>query len=83
MAGPGVAGALEAGYDIALLSQGMVPEGDDMLAANYAGAKAAKPLSSQTQARIARGAARLGRLEVDIAAAHAEVEDIFNNAGIV
>ena len=78
-----VAGALEAGYDIALLSQGMVPEGDDMLAANYAGAKAAKPLSSQTQARIARGAARLGRLEVDIAAAHAEVEDIFNNAGIV
>ena len=77
-----VAGALDAGYDIALLSQGMVPEGDDMLAANYAGAKAAKPLSSETQARIARGAAQLGKLQVDVAAAHAEVEDIFKNAGI-
>lgn len=70
-----VAAALEAGYDIALHSQGN-------LAASEAAAKAARPLTQQTIDRIARAQSRRGNLSVDVAALHAEVEAIFEETGL-
>jgi len=69
-----VAAALDAGYDIALYSQGD-------LATAQAIAKAARPLSSQSLERIARSQAIRGAKRVDIAALHAEVERIFKENG--
>jgi beta-N-acetylhexosaminidase len=70
-----VAASLAAGYDIALYSQGD-------LATNYAIAEAARPLTENSLERIARGQAMRGKLRVDIAALHAEVEHIFRENGI-
>ncbi|HEV7346450.1 MAG TPA: glycoside hydrolase family 3 N-terminal domain-containing protein [Devosia sp.] len=70
-----VTAALDAGYDIALHSQGD-------LAASVAAAEAARPLSQETQARIARAQARLGSRRVDVQALHAEVEQIFRENGL-
>jgi beta-N-acetylhexosaminidase len=67
--------SLDAGYDIALHSQGD-------LAASEAAAKAARPLSQKSQERIARADARRGSLRVDVAALHAQVEQIFRENGI-
>ncbi|WP_077963941.1 glycoside hydrolase family 3 N-terminal domain-containing protein [Ensifer adhaerens] len=64
---------LDAGSDIALHSHGTLAESE-------AAAKAARPLTEAAQKRIAAGKARLGTLKVDVRAAHAEVEDIFNSA---
>lgn len=71
-----VTAALDAGYDIALHSQGD-------LAASQAAAKAARPLTEASLDRIARARTKLGRLRVDVAASHAEVERIFRENGIV
>ena len=70
-----VAAALEAGYDIALYSQGG-------LATSQAVAKAARPLSPASLARIARAQRMRGAKRVDIVALHAEVENIFKENGI-
>jgi beta-N-acetylhexosaminidase len=70
-----VTAALDAGYDIALHSQGD-------LAASQAAARAARPLSEQSLVRIARAQAMRGSKRVDIAALHAEVEQIFEENGI-
>ncbi|MFK0274401.1 glycoside hydrolase family 3 N-terminal domain-containing protein [Ensifer sp. NPDC090286] len=64
---------LDAGSDIALHSHGTLAESE-------AAAKAARPLTEAALKRIAAGKARLGTLKVDVRAAHAEVEDIFNSA---
>lgn len=72
--GERVAAALEAGYDIALLSQGGLP-------ASESAAKAARPLSGKAIERIARGEHKRGNLRVDVAALHAEVEQIFEENG--
>jgi beta-N-acetylhexosaminidase len=69
-----VRAALDAGYDIALHSQGD-------LAASEAAAKAARPLSTQSLARIDRANKRLGSDRVDVQALHAEVEEIFRENG--
>ncbi|ODT82622.1 MAG: beta-N-acetylhexosaminidase [Pelagibacterium sp. SCN 64-44] len=69
-----VTAALDAGYDIALHSQGD-------LAASEAAAKAARPLGAQSLDRIARAEARLGKARVDVRALHAEVERIFRENG--
>lgn len=74
--GERVAAALGAGYDIALVSQGGLP-------ASAAAAEAARPLSAETLERIARGERKRGSLRVDVAALHAEVEQIFEENGIV
>jgi beta-N-acetylhexosaminidase len=70
-----VAASLDAGYDIALYSQGD-------LETNYAIAEAARPLSPASLRRIERGQTMRGKLRVDIAALHAEVEQIFKENGI-
>lgn len=70
-----VRAALDAGYDIALHSQGD-------LAASEAAAKAAGPLSAESLARIDRAQSRLGNTRVDVRALHAEVEDIFRENGL-
>jgi beta-N-acetylhexosaminidase len=70
-----VAAALEAGYDIALLSQGG-------LAASEAAAKGARPLTSKTLERIARAEGKRGNLRVDATALHGEVEQIFKENGL-
>ena len=70
-----VAASLKAGYDIALYSQGD-------LRTNYAIAEAARPLNEASLRRIERGQAMRGKLRVDIAALHAEVEQIFKENGI-
>lgn len=70
-----VTAALDAGYDIALHSQGD-------LAQSQAAARAAHPLTAQTLNRIARAQSRRGKLRVDVLALHAEVEAIFEDAGI-
>lgn len=70
-----VRAALDAGYDIALHSQGD-------LAASQAAAKAAGPLSEDSLARIARAQSRLGTRRVDVHALHAEVEQIFREHGL-
>ena len=64
---------LDAGFDIALHSHGTLAESE-------AAAKAASPLTAAAQKRIDAGKARLGTLKVDVRAAHAEVEDMFNSA---
>lgn len=73
--GERVAAALEAGCDIALLTQGG-------LAASEAAARAARPLAAQTIERITRGERKRGSLRVDAAALHAEVEQIFMENGL-
>ena len=73
--GERVAAALDAGYDIALLSQGGLP-------ASIAAAGAARPLTAETLERIARGARKRGSLRVDAAALYAEVERIFEENGV-
>ncbi len=70
-----VTSALDAGYDIALHSQGD-------LAASQAAARAARPLSAASQNRIARAQQRLGNKRVDVAALHADVERIFRDNGL-
>ena len=70
-----VRAALDAGYDIALHSQGD-------LAASEAAAKAAGPLSAESLARIDRAQSRLGKSRMDVRALHAEVEDIFRENGL-
>ncbi|AKR56902.1 beta-N-acetylhexosaminidase [Devosia sp. H5989] len=69
-----VKAALDAGYDIALHSQGD-------LAASEAAARAARPLTDESLARISRAQARLGTRRVDVNAVHAEVEQIFRENG--
>lgn len=73
--GERVAAALAAGYDIALMSQHNL---DDSISA----AKGARPLSSKSRERIARGEEKRGSLRVDALALHAEVEQIFKQSGI-
>ena len=51
------------------------------LAASEAAAKAARPLSTQSLARIDRANKRLGSDRVDVQALHAEVEEIFRENG--
>lgn len=70
-----VTAALDAGYDIALHSQGD-------LAQSQAACKAARPLSEQSLKRIARAESRLGKTRVDVLALHAEVEEIFRENGL-
>ncbi|MBD8065906.1 glycoside hydrolase family 3 protein [Devosia sp. PTR5] len=70
-----VTAALDAGYDIALHSQGD-------LKASEAAARAARPLTAASLERLARAEARRGNMRVDVMAAHAEVEDIFRETGI-
>ncbi|QDZ09878.1 glycoside hydrolase family 3 N-terminal domain-containing protein [Devosia ginsengisoli] len=70
-----VTSALDAGYDIALHSQGD-------LAASQAAARAARPLSAASQNRIARAQQRLGSKRVDVHALHADVERIFRDNGL-
>lgn len=70
-----VAQVLDAGFDIVLHSHGGIPESE-------AAAKAARPVTESTQKRIAAGKARLGKEKVDVAATHAEVEEIFAAAGL-
>lgn len=69
-----VRACLDAGYDIALHSQGD-------LAASEAAAKAANPLTDQSLARIARAEARLGSARFDVQALHDEAEQIFRENG--
>lgn len=69
-----VRATLDAGYDIALHSQGD-------LAASQAAAKAANPLSTASLDRITRAEARLGSTRADVAKLHAEVEQIFRENG--
>jgi beta-N-acetylhexosaminidase len=69
-----VAAALEAGYDIALYSQGN-------LAASEAAARAARPLDQKALERIARAEDKRGKLRADAASLHAEVEQIFRENG--
>ena len=73
--GQRVAAALDAGYDIALLSQGG-------LEASVSAAGGARPLSGQTLERITRANDKRGSLRVDVAALHAEVEQIFKENGL-
>jgi beta-N-acetylhexosaminidase len=70
-----VAGALDAGYDIALLSQGG-------LEASEAAAGGARPLSPRALQRIAHAADKRGSLKVDAAALYGEVEQIFRENGL-
>ena len=70
-----VAAALDAGYDIALYSQGG-------LATSEAVARAARPLTPKALERIARAEDKRGNLRVDVASVHAEVEQIFRENGI-
>ena len=69
-----VKACLDAGYDIALHSQGD-------LAASEAAAKAARPLTTQSLDRIARAEKQLGSARFDVQALHAEVEGIFRENG--
>ncbi len=73
--GERVAAALEAGCDIALLTQGGLP-------ASAAAAEAARPLTAESLERIKRGDRKRGSLRVDALALHAEVEDIFRENGL-
>jgi len=72
--GERVAAALDAGCDIALLTQGGLP-------ASEAAAKAARPMTAETLERIKRGERKRGSLRVDVSALHAEVEAIFKENG--
>jgi beta-N-acetylhexosaminidase len=70
-----VAAALDAGYDIALLSQGG-------LEASLSAASGARSLSPEALERIARAGDKRGNLRVDVAALHGEVEQIFKENGL-
>jgi beta-N-acetylhexosaminidase len=70
-----VAAALEAGYDIALLSQGG-------LRASESAARGARPLSGKAIERITRAGDKRGNLRVDVASLHGEVEQIFEENGL-
>lgn len=70
-----VAAALDAGYDIALLSQGG-------LTASESAAAGARPMTPKALERIARGEDKRGNLRVDVAAFHGEVEQIFKENGL-
>lgn len=70
-----VKAALDAGYDIALHSQGD-------LSASVAAAEVARPLSEQSLTRLARAQSKLGKRRVDVQALHAEVEQIFRENGL-
>ena len=70
-----VTAALDAGYDIALHSQGDLSQ-------SQAACKAARPLSEKSLERIARAEGRLGTHRVDVHALHAEVEQIFRESGV-
>lgn len=70
-----VAAALQAGCDIALLTQGG-------LEASISAAAGARPLTGQTIERITRAARKRGNLGVDATALHAEVEGIFRENGL-
>lgn len=70
-----VAAALEAGYDIALLSQGGLP-------ASQSAARAARPLTPEALERIKRAELKRGSLRVDAAVLHGEVEQIFKENGL-
>ncbi|WMT89537.1 glycoside hydrolase family 3 N-terminal domain-containing protein [Pelagibacterium sp. H642] len=70
-----VRAALDAGYDIALHSQGD-------LVASEAAARAAHPLGAKSLDRIARAQSRLGNKRVEVKELHAEVEKIFTDAGL-
>ncbi|MNL19639.1 Beta-hexosaminidase [compost metagenome] len=63
---------LDAGSDVALHSHGDLAESE-------AAAKAARPLTEAAQKRIAAGQSRIGKLKVDVRAAHAEVEEMFKS----
>ena len=73
--GERVAAALDAGCDIALLTQGGLP-------ASEAAVKAARPLTAATLERIKRGERKRGSLRVDALALHAQVEEIFRENGL-
>ena len=73
--GERVAAALDAGYDIALLTQGG-------LAASESAAAGARLLTAETLERIERGERKRGSLRVDATALHAEVEQIFEENGL-
>lgn len=73
--GERVAAALDAGCDIALLTQGG-------LAASEAAVKAARPLTAETLERIKRGERKRGSLRIDALALHAQVEEIFRENGL-
>jgi beta-N-acetylhexosaminidase len=73
--GERVAAALDAGCDIALLTQG----GFD---ASVAAVAAARPLTAETLERIKRGERKRASLRVDALALHAEVERIFRENGL-
>ena len=73
--GERVAAALDAGCDIALLTQGG-------LAASEAAVKAAQPLTAATLERIKRSERKRGSLRVDALALHAQVEEIFRENGL-
>jgi beta-N-acetylhexosaminidase len=70
-----VAASLEAGYDIALYTQGG-------LSAAEGAAKGAGPLSEKSLERIRRADHKRGSLRADVASLHAEVEEIFAQNGI-
>lgn len=70
-----VAAALDAGCDIALLTQGG-------LEASISAASGARPLTGQTVERITRATRKRGNLRVDATALHAEVEGIFRENGL-
>ena len=70
-----VAGALDAGYDIALLSQGG-------LAASESAAEGARPLTPEALERITRAERKRGNLRVDVTALHRQVEQIFEENGL-
>ncbi|MDC9823568.1 beta-N-acetylhexosaminidase [Devosia sp. ZB163] len=72
--GERVAAALDAGNDIALLSQGG-------LVASAGAANAARPLTAETIERIARADRKRGSVRVDAAALYDEVEQIFKESG--
>lgn len=73
--GERVAAALDAGCDIALLTQGGLPASEQAV-------KAARPLTAETLERIKRGDRKRGSLRVDASALLAEVEEIFRENGL-
>jgi beta-N-acetylhexosaminidase len=73
--GERVAAALEAGADIALLTQ-------NGFAGSVEAAQAARPLTAKTIERITHGTRKRGSLRVDALALHAEVERIFRENGL-
>ncbi len=73
--GERVAAALDAGCDIALLTQ-------NGFEGSRAAVQAARPLTAKTLERIKRGERKRASLKVDALALHAEVEQIFRESGL-